>query len=74
MKKAIGVNEANEISLYDNNDKENKKKIFWEIKTTKNTLNYYLIKNTFNQKYLTCKNKYLKFSNKFDSISNNKIE
>jgi hypothetical protein len=74
MKKAMGVNEANEITLYDNMDKENKKKMFWEITRVKNTLNYYLIKSVFNQKYIKCKFKFLQFSNNFDSISKNEIE
>ena len=74
MKKVMGVNEANEIVLYDKDDKENKKKILWKITRVKNTLNYYLIKNLFNHKYLICKDKFLKFSNKFGFNSNNQIE
>ena len=74
MKKVMGVNEENSIVLYDKDDKENKNKMLWKITRVKNTINYYLIKNVFNNKYLICKDKFLKFSNKNDFISKGKID
>lgn len=73
MKKTMGVNKANEIVLYDKDDKENKDKMLWEITRVENTLNYYLIKNVFNHKYLICQDKYLKFSNNSYFYSNDEI-
>jgi len=74
MKKTIGVNEANRIILYDRDDKENKKKMLWKIKRIKDTINYYLIQNIFNKKYLICKDKFLKFSKNHDFNSTDEIE
>ena len=78
--KIIGINESDNIILYDNNDEnKNTTKLYWNLINI-NT-NQYIIQNKFNQKFLMINDTFIQFYNKtsyfltkiYNNINDNKI-
>ena len=67
--KSIGIGDNNNITIYNDNSIINSTKILWNL--IKIDKNIYIIKNTFNQKYLMINQNNIKLTNKINLFSRN---